>query len=166
MIKLLAIGLWVCAVALGSSYVMASMFSPAAEAGVKPKDPDYFHGLDYKSTDSITIPMIAHEKIQGYILARFVYTIDGKTASELKVPPDPFILDEVFRRLYSTKNFDFDRPERYDLKSLTDGIKEDVNKRYGQKVVHEVLVEQFDYIPKGETRGSGQQASPAPKPGH
>jgi len=151
-IKLLAVGLWVCAVALGSSYVMASMFSSGAEAEAKPANPDYFEGLDYKSTDSVTIPMISDGKIQGYILARFVYTIDGKTASELKVPPDPFILDEVFRRLYSTDNFDFDRPERYDLASLTDGIRDSINKRYGQDLVHEVLVEQFDYIPKKEVR--------------
>ncbi|MCB8838122.1 hypothetical protein [Aurantimonas sp. VKM B-3413] len=160
MIKLIGIGLWVCAVALGSSYLVATLVSPAAEAGAKPKDPDYFQGLDYKSTETVTIPMISREKLQGYILARFVYTIDGKTAAELQVPPDPFILDEVFRRLYSTDDFDFDRPERYDLNSLTDSIKEEINKRYGQKLIHEVLVEQFDYVPKNEARGgNGKDAS-------
>ena len=54
--------------------------------------------------------MISNETIKGYILARFVYTIDGTVGNTLKVPPDPFILDEVFRRLYSTDSFDFDRP--------------------------------------------------------
>ena len=109
MIKLIGIGVWAALVALGSSYVMASVFAPTPEAAEE-KAPTYFEGLDYKSTDSVTIPMISNETIKGYILARFVYTIDGTVGNTLKVPPDPFILDEVFRRLYSTDSFDFDRP--------------------------------------------------------
>ncbi|MCQ0988172.1 hypothetical protein [Jiella marina] len=152
MIKLIAVGVWAAIVALGSSYVMASVFAPEPVAEAE-KEPTYFEGLDYRSTDSVTIPMISDQAIQGYILARFVYTIDGKVGNSLKVPPDPFILDEVFRRLYSADNFDFDHPEKFDLTELTTSIKESVNKRYEQELVHELLVEQFDYIAKKEARG-------------
>ncbi|MEF2550834.1 hypothetical protein VQ042_05555 [Aurantimonas sp. A2-1-M11] len=148
MIKLLAVGLWVCAVTLGSSYVMASINSAPTEVA----EPDYFAGLDYRKTENITIPMIKDSAIRGYILARFVYTIDGKTVSELKVPPDPFILDEAFRRLYSTDGFDFDEPTRFDMTSLTDGIRDAVNARYSKEIVKEILVDQFDFIAKEEIR--------------
>ena len=150
MIKLIAVGLWVACVALGSSYVMASMAGGSSdEAG---EEVSYFVGLDYRTTDNITIPMISDAAIQGYILARFVYTIDGKTVAQLKVPPDPFILDEAFRRLYATEGFDFAKPERFDLPALTKDIREAVNARYGSNLVRDILVEQFDYIAKSEVR--------------
>ena len=155
MIKLLAIGVWVVAVALGSSYVMASM--RWNEPG-KPVPPSYFEGLDYRKTDNITVPMIAKDAIQGYILARFVYTIDGKTVATMQVPPDPFILDEAFRQLYSTKGFDFGTPSRFDLTKLVDSIRGSVNARYGKDVVHDVLVDQFDYIAKKDIRNGRPEA--------
>nr|WP_255699720.1 hypothetical protein [Jiella avicenniae] len=148
---MIGIGVWAAIVALGSSYVMASVFAPAPEAAVS-KEPTYFDGLDYRSTESVTIPMISHETIKGYILARFVYTIDGSVGNALKVPPDPFILDEVFRRLYSTDSFDFERPEKFDLTELTTSIRDAVNARFGQELLHELLVEQFDYIAKKDAR--------------
>ncbi len=149
MIKLVAVGLWVCVVALGSSYVMASMNADPATAGT---DSTYFEGLDYRKTGNITIPMISDNAIQGYILAQFVFTIDGKVAQKLQVPPDPFILDEAFRRLYSTDGFNFEEPQRFDLTALTTSIRDAVNARYGQELVHELLVEQFDYIAKKDIR--------------
>ncbi|EAS51676.1 conserved hypothetical protein [Aurantimonas manganoxydans SI85-9A1] len=152
MIKLLAVGLWVCAVTLGSSYVMASINSAPSEEA----EPNYFEGLDYRKTENITIPMIKDSAIRGYILARFVYTIDGKTVAQLKVPPDPFILDEAFRRLYTTDGFDFDEPTRFDLSSLTDGIRDAVNARYSEELVKEILVDQFDYIAKDDIRNGRQ----------
>ncbi len=155
MIKLLAIGVWVVAVALGSSYVMASVTSNEPE---KSAPPSYFEGLDYRKTDNITVPMIAKDAIQGYILARFVYTIDGKTVATMQVPPDPFILDEAFRQLYSTKGFDFETPSRFDLTKLVDSIRDSVNARYGQDVVHDVLVDQFDYIAKKDIRNGRPEA--------
>ncbi|MBO0661231.1 hypothetical protein LQ948_01480 [Jiella sp. MQZ9-1] len=161
MIKLIGVGVWAALVALGSSYLMSALFAPTPVAAEK-KAPTYFDGLDYRSTDSVTIPMISDETIKGYILARFVYTIDGTIGNKLKVPPDPFILDEVFRRLYSTDNFDFDHPEKFDLKALTDGIRDAVNKRYGMKLVHELMVEQFDYIAKKDARGAGAGAGENP----
>nr|WP_245198306.1 hypothetical protein [Jiella mangrovi] len=165
---MIGIGVWAAVVALGSSYVMASVFAPTPQAEAE-KEPTYFDGLDYKSTESVTIPMISNNTIKGYILARFVYTIDGKIGNTLKVPPDPFILDEVFRRLYSTKSFDFDRPEKFDLTELTSSIRDSVNARFGMELMHELLVEQFDYIAKKDARsgdaGGGKSAGDVVKIG-
>lgn len=149
MIKLLIIGVWACVVTLGSSYVVFSMSAPEAHGEV---ESDFYDGLDYRSTGAITVPIIADKAIKGYVLARFVYTIDGKTVAQLKVPPDPFILDEAFRRLYTTDGFDFDEPTRFDLSSLTDGIRDAVNARYSEELVKEILVDQFDYIAKDDIR--------------
>ena len=87
MIKLLIIGVWACVVTLGSSYVVFSMSAPEAPGSA---ESDFYDGLDYRSTGAITVPIIADKAVKGYILARFVYTIDGKTAAKLTVPPEPF----------------------------------------------------------------------------
>ncbi|SJZ82279.1 hypothetical protein [Consotaella salsifontis] len=155
MIKIFAIGLWVCVVTLGSSYFAASFAEKsqqAAEVAAADAKPSYFEGLDYRKTDPLTVPIIADNEIRGYILARFVYTIDGKTLAQLKVPPEPFLVDQAFQAVYSLKGFDFNRPERYDLKKLTADMKEAVNQRFGQNVVEEVLVDQFDYIDKKDVK--------------
>ncbi|MBC8128986.1 MAG: hypothetical protein H7Y08_01540 [Rhizobiaceae bacterium] len=156
MIKLIAIGIWVCVASLGSSYVVASLQGGAAK---EEKPADYFVGLDYRSTNGITVPIVAKDKIRGYVLASFVYTIDGETASALKVPPDPFILDEAFRAVYTTSGFDFEKPEQFDLVALTSSIKEAVNARYKEEIVREVLIEQFDFLPKDGLGGEGVKAA-------
>lgn len=153
MIKLIAIGLWVCVASLGSSYAVVQMQSePASEEA---KEATYFAGLDFRKTSGITVPIIAKNKVQGYVLASFVYTIDGAVAEELSVPPDPFILDEAFRAVYSVSGFDFEKPEQFDLAALTDMIRTSVNDRYKEEVVREVLIEQFDFLPKDQLGGEG-----------
>ena len=159
MIKLIAIGVWVCIATLASGYVVAGMRSEADAA--TPKDPTYFAGLDYRKTDAMTVPIILDHAVQGYVLARFVYTIDGEIVGGLAVPPDPFIIDEAFRAIYVAKSFRTDKPEQYDLPALTAAIKDAVNARYGKEVVHEVLIEQFDYLPKNAVGASGGAAPPA-----
>jgi len=154
MIKLLAIGLWVCAATLGSSWVAANW--RAGEQAEVAKKPDFFEGLDYRKTDSIAVPLIADNAIKGYALARFVYTIDGETAASLAVPPDPVILDEAFRAVYSVAGFDFAHPERYDLAALLQSVKTNVNARYGRDVVEDVMVDQFDFLPKADPRDNGE----------
>lgn len=153
--KLLALGVWLVAVSLGTSYVVASVMSGPSTAD---DAPTYFAGLDYRRTDGISIPMIEGGAIRGYVLARFVYTIDGKVLSGLAVPPEPFVLDEAFRVIYSMEGFDAARPERYDLAGLTGKIRDSVNARFGSDLVREVLVEQFDFLPKNELGGEGLRA--------
>ncbi|MEF2071753.1 hypothetical protein [Consotaella aegiceratis] len=152
MIKIFAIGLWVCVASLGSSYLVASMSRDSQAATTEGEEPTYFAGLDYRKTDPITVPIIDGNEIRGYVLARFVYTIDGTVVEGLAVPPDPFLVDEAFRTIYSLDDFDVSRPERYDLKALTEKMRDAANARFGDKLVEEVLVEQFDYIDKRDVR--------------
>ena len=65
MIKIIAIGIWVCIASLGSSYAVASYYSGGPE---KEPAPTYFAGLDYRKTEGITVPIIAKNAIQGYVL--------------------------------------------------------------------------------------------------
>jgi len=103
--------------------------------------------LEHKRTQPINVPMIANGKIEGYVVAQFVYLADAQSLKQLTVPPDVFLADEAFRTLYST-SVDFRHLDKYDLGALTRKLVVTVNQRLGVDIVKEVLVEQFNYVPK------------------
>ncbi len=156
MLKTLLVGLWVCAATLGAAYATATVRGGDNEAAA---EPTYFAGLDWRRTDPVTVPILSKNAVEGYVLARFVYTIDGEAAAGLAVPPDAFILNDVFASVYQTSDFDFSQPQKYDLEALKAGIKTSVNKRYGTELIREILVEQFDFLPKEKMAPDPQSAS-------
>jgi hypothetical protein len=141
--KLLLGGIWVCAVTSASVYFASWN---AGGASLAPEDA-YLQGIDYVKTRQITVPRISEGRIQGYVIARFVFTVDAQTAHAMAVPPEIFVVDEAFRTIYGDENIDFDRLERVDLSGLTSTITQRVNERLQPELVKETLVEQFDYVP-------------------
>lgn len=141
--KLLLGGIWVCAVTSASVY-FASWNAGGASAV---DDEALLQGIDYVKTRQITVPRISEGKIQGYVIARFVFTVDAQTARELAVPPEIFVVDEAFRTIYGDDKLDFDHLEKVDMSGLTAQIVTHVNARLQPGLVKEILVEQFDYVP-------------------
>ena len=149
MIKLLLFGLWICAITLVSSYAAATWKAGGSNADAE-EGP--MEGLNYEKTEPINVPVITGNDVKGYVVAQFVYTADAKTLKKLSVPPQPFILDEAFRAVYSDAKIDFAHLERYDLDALKKHIVENVNARFGAPIVEDLLVEQFTYVSKEEVR--------------
>jgi hypothetical protein len=147
MIRLVLAGLWVCILTAGTSYGVAYW----KETGnlLAPKD-EYLDGLQYQKTRALSVPMVENGSVQGYIVARFVYTVEARTLHQLSIPPDPFVVDEAFRKIYADERLDFRKLARYDLSVLTTGIKQRVNERMQADVIQEVLVEDFNYVSKEE----------------
>lgn len=141
--KLLLGGVWVCAVTSASVY-FASWNAGGASGG---SEEAYLQGIDYVKTRQITVPRISQGKIQGYVIARFVFTIDAQTMHDLAVPPEVFVVDEAFQTIYADDKLDFNNLEKVNLSELTDKITENVNLRLHPDLVKETLVEQFDYVP-------------------
>lgn len=147
-----------CAVTSASVY-FASLFAggaaPAAEQPV-------LKGLDYVKTRQITVPRISDGKIQGYVIARFVFTVDAETLQHLSVPPEIFVVDEAFQVIYGDERLDFGNLKKVDLSELAKVITANANERLEPDLIKETLVEQFDYVPygslpAGKPSGAGQQ---------
>lgn len=153
--KLLLGGIWVCAVTSASVYFASWNAGGASIAS----EESYLQGIDYVKTRQITVPRISEGKIQGYVIARFVFTVDAQTAQAMAVPPEIFVVDEAFRAIYADDKLDFDQLERVDLSGLTTTITERVNGRLQPELLKETLVEQFDYVPYSSL------SSPAVAPG-
>jgi hypothetical protein len=149
MIRLFMTGAWVCVITLAAAYGISLWVASGGKLMVRK---DYLEGLEYEKTRMINVPMIADGAVQGYISAQFVFTVDAKTVRQLSVPPDPFVVHEAFRRIYSEERIDFKNMKKQDLVPLLKAIKQDVNERMQANIVQDVLIEEFNYISKDDLR--------------
>jgi hypothetical protein len=150
MIRLIAVGLWACAVTLAACYAAVTWRSAGAH---QPEAEKYFGGLDYVKTKMISVPVIADGAVQGYVVAQFVFTIEAGLLRRLSVKPDLFLVDEAIRTIYSGESFDFRRMRKQDLPALAKMIAGNVNARFGARFVEDVLVQELNYVPKEHVRG-------------
>jgi hypothetical protein len=104
----------------------------------------------YEKTRVLSVPMVENGAVQGYIVARFVYTVEAKAVQRLDVPPEPFVVDEAFRKIYADERLDFRKLARYDLSILTTAIKQRVNERMQADIVQDILIEDFNYVSREE----------------
>ena len=166
MIKTIAIGVWAAVVALGSTYAVAMWSSGGqVEMPIVPSN-DGFTGLEYRKPAPITVPMIADGRLRGYVVAKVVYTANGQTLHAFPVDPTSFVLDEAFRRIYTEGRIEFDQMSKYNLEDITTEIKASVNKRLGGEIVHDVLIEELNYVDKDSVNkgGATEAAAAAPTP--
>lgn len=149
MIRLLITGVWACVVTVGAS--LAISYWTASRAALPPQQ-EYLEGLAYEKTRVINIPIIAEGSVQGYIVAQFVFTADAKVLRQLPVPPEAYVVDEAFRKIYGDDKMDFKNLARYDLARLAQTVREHVNKRLQTEILQEVLVQDFNYVSKDQIR--------------
>ena len=149
MVKTILIAIWVCVVMASSVYATVLFrAAPEEDAAVE----EFFGGLDYVKSDIISVPIISDGKIGGYVVAQFVFTIDGATLRKLSVPPNVFIIDEAFRALFAGNTVDFKDMKKYDLEGLKKKIVMNVNQRFKSELVRDVLIERLNFIPLDKVR--------------
>ncbi len=149
MLKTIAIGLWACIVT-----VLASYFAAQWKADVKPSaEEPYLEGIEYRKLEPITVPMIVAGEVQGYVLARLVFTADAGALRKLSVEPDPFVADEAFREIYVNGHVEFGKLAKYNLDQLIKNIKEKTNARLGPDFIQDILVEEINYVPRDRVQG-------------
>jgi hypothetical protein len=149
MIKFVVAALWIAAVTVGSVYYSFNMLQQTAE---ETPEPSFFGGLDYVRTDMISVPLLRDKKVEGYFLARLVYTVEPEKLKKLSLPVDALLMDQVYAYLYANPHIDFVNRTNLDLDALRGGIRDSVNARVGEKLVHEVLIEQLDFLTREDIR--------------
>ncbi|MCO6051074.1 hypothetical protein NGM99_14920 [Mesorhizobium sp. RP14(2022)] len=149
MIKFALAGLWLCIAALGAAFYAAQEKPAVAETG-EPAKPVV--KLDTLKTEIISVPLVRNSAVQGYMLARLAFTIEAGKAAKLQVPPDLLLTDEVYTWAYGHPPFDLKAPKPVDVEAFRAGVRESVNKRVGEELLHDVLIEQIDFLSKDEIR--------------
>lgn len=161
MVKLLLIGLWVCAVTLLSSYGGAYWVAGSAPSS---EEEPYLPGLEYRRMDAINVPMIIDGTVRGYVVAKLVYTADAGTLRKLTVDPQIFVTNAAFDEIYMNGRIEFGKLSKYNLTELLESIKARANKKLNGDVVQEVLVDSVNYIDKTEIRALVDRSASKPKP--
>lgn len=155
MIKFVVAAFWIVAVAIGSVYYS---FGVAQNRPIEAAVPSFLGGLDYVKTEVISVPILRSGEVTGYFLARLVYTIETERAKKLAIPPQAVITDEVYSYLYANPQIDFQRRGSIDIDAIRNGIRKSVNDRFGAPLIHDVMVEQLDYLTKDEIRANSFRA--------
>lgn len=143
------VGVWVCVVTLVSSYGAVVWMTGARAVA---DEQAYLEGIEYKKVQPLTVPMIKGGEIQGYVVARFVFTADARTLRTISVTPGIFVADEAFRYIYSTDRIDFEKIRKYDIETMTADIRQNVNKRLNAEIVQDILIEDLNYVHRGDIR--------------
>jgi hypothetical protein len=158
MIKFIVAGLWLCAVTIGAVFYS---FQSAAERTAPPPPDPMLGGLDYVKTEVLSVPVLNKGGIVGYFLTRLVYTVEPEKVKALSVPMDTLISDELYTYLYANPTIDFTQVSKLDLDTFRNGVRDSINKRIGQDLVHDVMVEQIDFLTKQEIRDNAIRHGPA-----
>ena len=149
MIKFIAAAIWICAATLGAVFYS---FQAAGEAGVGETPKPMLGGLDYVKTDIISVPLIRDSQIGGYFLTKLVYTVEPEQIKKLSIPAEALITDQVYSYLYSNPQIDFTKKESIDLDAFRKSIRDTINARVGVELVHDVLIDQVNFLSKDEIR--------------
>jgi hypothetical protein len=150
MIKLLAIGLWACLVTVGATFGVIEWQKRQSSAS-STAEPE--KKIEEVKTKAINVPIIDNGVVQGYIIAQFVFSVDGNELKKLPINPETYLLDEAFKTIYAGEKVNFKQMKKQDLPSLAKMLGENVNKRLGLPIVQDVLIDQLAYIPQKDVRG-------------
>ncbi len=147
MIKLILTGVWICVLTLGSVYFSMQM---AAAPRVDDEAAARAAAMELVKGGQATIPVISDGAVKGYFLTRLSYTANKDLAAKQVLPINEALTDELYSLLVGERLIDVSKLDRFDVDAFKARVKDGLNKRFGDEVIDEVLVEQIDYIAKVE----------------
>ena len=113
-------------------------------------------------TDVLSVPVLHRGGVVGYFLTRLVYTVDPVEIKELSVPAPTLINDQVYTYLFTNPNIDFSQIDTLDLDTFRNGLRDSINKRIGKDMIHDIMIEQIDFLSKQEIRDNALRRRTAP----
>ncbi|MCO6187097.1 hypothetical protein [Rhizobium sp. L1K21] len=150
MIKTLAIGAWVVVVALGSVYFSVNMAMAPKE------DPEAKRRANMETIrgDVTSLPVLQDGVVTGYFLTRLSYVGDKDKLASVHIPIQVLATDELFDALVGKKMLNLQDNSNFNLDEFRGLIKDAMNKKLGDEVIEDVLVEQIDYLSKNDIRSN------------
>lgn len=149
MIKFAVAALWIVAATIGSIYVA---FSATGSDKHATEQGDKLAKLDFLKSDMMSIPVVSDGAVKGYFLTKLVYSIEPEKLKTLKLPVQVLITDELYSYLFSNPQIDFSKVKTLNLDAMRNGLRDSINAKVGDMLVHDVLVEQIDYLSKEQIR--------------
>lgn len=149
MIRFIIIGIWVCVVALGSTYAAAYWVTGAESAKT---DEPYLSGLEYRRLPVVTVPMVIDGSVKGYVLAKLVFTADASLLRKMSIDPSIFAVNAAFQEIYVNGRVEGGKMSKYNLPEMLERIRQETNAHLKGDVVREVLVDSLNYVDRTDLR--------------
>ncbi len=154
MIKLVGTGIWVCIVTLASVYFSVQTANKKPETETVPA---FLGGLETVRGEIISVPILRGGGVEGYFLTRLSFTADPKYLSKLTVPASQLVTDALYTELVGNTTIDFSHLDQFDIPTFKENVKVALNKRIGEEVFHDVVIEQIDFLSKADIRSNIQK---------
>lgn len=142
MLRIVIVGMWVCFVAFSSLWIGLKRdpndvtSSPTHEQNAN---------CTFTRTDLLTVPVMIEGSVKGYVVTQLIYAVDNsldwQTARSLSYYISDEIYNQLFRAYTSARMI-----ERIKFSDIKRDIIENVNKRFGMKVLRDLFVQQFGYV--------------------
>ncbi|EYS94414.1 hypothetical protein ACMX1E_04570 [Bartonella bacilliformis] len=156
MIKMIALGLWVCLVSLGA--LMLGINSYKRDPNIPTTPVSTGEEIGSSDTEIMNIPILVDGSVQGYLIAQLTYVVDKKAAQNIVVPVSVLIHDVIFQNFWGSYS-NVRMIERVKFDMVKQQIMDQVNQRFSNPILKDLLVKQFNYISvekiRGATRRSG-----------
>ncbi|ABM45637.1 hypothetical protein H704_01043 [Bartonella bacilliformis Peru38] len=156
MIKMIALGLWVCLVSLGA--LMLGINSYKRDPNIPTTPVSTGEEIGSSDTEIMNIPILVDGSVQGYLIAQLTYVVDKKAAQNIVVPVSVLIHDAIFQNFWGSYS-NVRMIERVKFDMVKQQIMDQVNQRFSNPILKDLLVKQFNYISvekiRGATRRSG-----------
>ncbi len=101
--------------------------------------------------------------MKGYVIAKLVFTADAGTLKKLSVDPVVFVVNDAFSEIYNNGRVESGKISKYNLKDMTDRVKEKVNARLNGPVIQEILIDGINYVDKNDIRTVANQQQQSSK---
>lgn len=149
MLKAVLLGVWVIAVTAAATYGAVFLSQSQPQAGA---DLEEDLGVESFKTEMTSVPMMRNGEIIGYVIIQLAFQADRKFLEALHAEPVPYLIDSAFRVIFGTGDVDFRRLRGSDLDRLTLEIRDNANRRLGQKLIRDVLIMQLNFVRKEDIR--------------
>ena len=159
MIKSALIGVWVCAVTTGSAFLGTNWDRQEATSVASAGRP--LEKLTQVKIKPLNIPVVSGGKVTGYIICQLAVLAPSDVLKSLSFKPDVFILDAAYNGIYSGDGIAFIKHDRDSWPAFAKFVKDAVNARFGMIVIHDVLIEEFGFLPADVARKGMAPLHPA-----
>ncbi|WCR55285.1 hypothetical protein [Bartonella clarridgeiae] len=150
MIRMIAMGLWVCLVALGALVfgLRMSAVDPNSSEETAPIPVE----VGSNNTEIMSVPVLVDGDVQGYVIVQLTYVVDKTIEKEISIPVGVLINDIIFQYFWGSYS-DVRAIEKVKFQMIKKRIIDDVNQRFSKVVLKDLLVKQFNYLSVDKIRG-------------
>ncbi len=103
-------------------------------------------------TDFIAVPIVLPERIDGYIIGRYVIGVDPKVGRTLGESAGPFLTHGINAYFYAHAQETFWLGGDVTVPKIVDGLKASINEAAGAPLVVDLAIRQLDFLETAEVR--------------